>query len=35
MKREEIEDLLDRIKAHCQEQPMDCDILDIFYSDID
>jgi len=35
MEREEIDVLFDRIKAHCKEQPMDCDILDIFYSDID
>jgi hypothetical protein len=35
MKREEVAQLLERIKTHCKEQPMDCDILDIFYSDID
>ena len=31
MKREEIAHLLERIKLHCEAQPMDCDILDIFF----
>jgi len=35
MKREEVADLFERIKLYCEAQPLDCDILDIFYSNID